>query len=415
MIVSFLHHFCAAGAAVQSGPDFHKDGILSISPLVIPKPQFLNAHGCKEFFSRVGMTSLLRGSVFKAVQFDRQPGCGTKEVENVFPNGMLAPKFKSRKPSGAQGTPKLFFFLSLFTPKSPGVAHGAHALENKQSMIKDKLTSWWESNLLGKSRAAPPLPGPLPHKWRRGRRTLSKLMLPTVNIEFMKRVVEPEWLDELPADDPAAARSRRDLRRLNRVMGHGTILRGLLESAMDGREPKRIVELGAGDGTLMLSLAKYFAPRWQRVEVTLVDCKDVVTDATRKGFAALGWPVDVVTTDIFDWLAKPAETADAMMANLFLHQFPERQLGELLRLAVGRTKALAACEPRRGRLPLTFSRMVRLIGCNAVTRHDAALSVQAGFAGRELSALWPEKQQWNLREGSAKLFSHAFLAERKEK
>ena len=202
---------------------------------------------------------------------------------------------------------------------------------------------------------------------------------------------------------------------MNRVMGHGAILRGLLESAMDGRAPKRIVELGAGDGTLMLSLAKHFAPRYPRMEVVLVDCKDVVTDATREGFSALGWPVEVVTADIFDWLAKLGETADAMTANLFLHQFAERQLRELLRLAAARTKVLAACEPRRGRLPLAFSRMVRLIGCNAVTRHDAALSVQAGFAGRELSALWPEAVQWNLREGSAKWFSHAFLAERKER
>jgi hypothetical protein len=184
---------------------------------------------------------------------------------------------------------------------------------------------------------------------------------------------------------------------------------------MDGRAPKRIVELGAGDGTLMLALAGRFAPGWERVEVTLVDCKDVVTDATRAGFAALGWTVEVVTADVFDWLAKPAETADAMVVNLFLHQFAERQLKELLRLAAARTKVLAACEPRRGQLPLVFSRMVRLIGCNAVTRHDAELSVQGGFAGLELSALWPEKQQWHLQEGSAKLFSHTFLAVREER
>jgi hypothetical protein len=231
----------------------------------------------------------------------------------------------------------------------------------------------------------------------------------------MKRVVEPEWLDELPADDPGAVGSWRDLRLLNRVMGHGGILRGLLRPAMDGRAPKRIAELGAGDGTLMLALAGRFAPGWQRVEVTLVDCKDVVTNATREGFAALGWTVEVVTADVFDWLTKPAETADAMVVNLFLHQFPERQLRELLRLAAARTKVLVACEPRRGQLPLVFSRMVRLIGCNAVTRHDAALSVQAGFAGLELSALWPEKDLWRLQEGSAKLFSHTFLAVREER
>jgi hypothetical protein len=28
------------------------------------------------------------------------------------------------------------------------------------------------------------------------------------------------------------------------------------------------------------------------------------------------------------------------------------------------------------------------LGCSAVTRHDARLSLSAGFKGRELSALW---------------------------
>jgi hypothetical protein len=51
-----------------------------------------------------------------------------------------------------------------------------------------------------------------------------------------------------------------------------------------------------------------------------------------------------------------------------------------------------------------------LIGCNAVTRHDAAASVRAGFAGRELSALWPARPGWRLREGRAGLFSHLFVA-----
>ena len=38
---------------------------------------------------------------------------------------------------------------------------------------------------------------------------------------FMKpRVVIPELLDHLPADEPEALRSRRDLRRVNWLMGN---------------------------------------------------------------------------------------------------------------------------------------------------------------------------------------------------
>jgi hypothetical protein len=64
-------------------------------------------------------------------------------------------------------------------------------------------------------------------------------------------------------------------------------------------------------------------------------------------------------------------------------------------------------------VPLLGSYLIGLIGANAVTREDAVLSVRAGFAGNELSALWPvEHGGWNLREYAAGLFSHCFLATR---
>jgi hypothetical protein len=229
----------------------------------------------------------------------------------------------------------------------------------------------------------------------------------------MIRVIESEILDELPPEDAGAVGSRHDLHRINRWMGNGGILRRLLEAGMGQGSPKRIIELGAGDGRLMLRLAQGLRQRWKQVEVVLVDRQNIVSGATQQGFEALGWRLEIVTADIFNWLAKPAgEPADAMFANLFLHHFPERQLAALLGLAAERTRMFAACEPRRSRLPLAFSRLVRLAGCNAVTRHDAVLSVRAGFEGQELSALWPGGKEWRLQERSARLFSHAFLAER---
>jgi hypothetical protein len=52
------------------------------------------------------------------------------------------------------------------------------------------------------------------------------------------------------------------------------------------------------------------------------------------------------------------------------------------------------------------------IGCNAVTRHDATVSVRAGFSGNELSALWPADSGWQLTERRAGFFSHVFVARR---
>ncbi len=227
----------------------------------------------------------------------------------------------------------------------------------------------------------------------------------------MERTIKAELLDELPADDPCAMGSRRDIHRLNFLMGNLGTLLGLMHTARLP-QPRRLVELGAGDGRFMLRLARYLSRRWKSVEVLLVDRKNVVTTETRGGFAALGWSVDVVTADVFDWLRESSpHSVDAIVANLFLHHFPAPQLSELLRLAAARTRMFAACEPWRSRTALAFSRTLRFIGCNAVTCHDAVASVRAGFAGRELSALWPKDNHWQLRERSARLFTHAFVAE----
>lgn len=230
----------------------------------------------------------------------------------------------------------------------------------------------------------------------------------------MKRILEPEWLDELPSTDPRAIASRRDLRRLNRIMGHAGTFCHLLRLRPPEPIPKRIVELGCGDGSLMLELARRLSPAWPHVEVVLLDGKDAVENATRRAIESLGWQVEIVAADVFDFLKKPANpVADLMLANLFLHHFSEAQLKLLFCLAAERAKLFAACEPRRAPVPLLFSRMVGLIGCIAVTRHDATLSVRAGFTGRELSALWPTDVRWHLREQPAQLFTHTFLAESK--
>jgi hypothetical protein len=228
----------------------------------------------------------------------------------------------------------------------------------------------------------------------------------------MKRTVEPEWLDELPDDDAAAIASRRDIARLNRIMGNGRILENLLPQKIAGRTPQRIVELGAGDGKLMLSVARRLSGDWKSVQVVLVDRKNAVSTETRSQIESLGWKMETAVADVFDWLKKSEAKSDLIVANLFLHHFEEKSLMRLLALAAARTDVFAACEPKRARLPLAFSRMTGFIGCNAVTRHDAVTSVRAGFADNELSALWPAKMGWRLQERSAGWFTHAFLAER---
>jgi hypothetical protein len=90
------------------------------------------------------------------------------------------------------------------------------------------------------------------------------------------------------------------------------------------------------------------------------------------------------------------------------------RLIELFRGIAEVTETFIALEPRRSRLALTFSQQIWAIGCNRVSRHDAPVSVRAGFAGKELSLLWPRMGNWSLEERPVGLFSHLFMARRQQ-
>ena len=234
----------------------------------------------------------------------------------------------------------------------------------------------------------------------------------------MCRLVEPELLDDLPPADPRAVGSRADLRRLNSIMGHDDILSRAFHHHFDQTfsrsRPLSLVELGAGDGTLLLRLARRVSAPGLTARVMLLDRQNIVSPETRHAFAALNWSVETVANDVFAWLERPFPTVDMMFANLFLHHFPDTSLTTLFRLAGARTNLFIACEPRRSPYALTASRLLHLIRCNVITRHDAVVSVRAGFVGRELSALWPGDNQWQLSEQSAGWFSHCFIAKRND-
>jgi hypothetical protein len=125
--------------------------------------------------------------------------------------------------------------------------------------------------------------------------------------------------------------------------------------------------------------------------------------------------VDVVTADVFACIeGECAASIDVVTANLFLHHFSAPDLARLFSRIAQLTRLFVGCEPRRSALALGGSRMLWAVGCNEVSRHDAVASVRAGFAGNELSALWPRDGRWQLAERPAGLFSHSFVALRDE-
>jgi len=229
------------------------------------------------------------------------------------------------------------------------------------------------------------------------------------------RIVMPELLDSLPPADRHALRSRLDLRRLNQWMNHSQLMARALSENLNTRATCRIAELGAGDGHFLLSVARRLKSQWQSVEATLVDRQDTFDPAIRNDFNRLGWHVRVETTTVSEWFRQSsANSADAITSNLFLHHFQGQELEELLQLTARSARVFVALEPRRSWLPRLCGHLLWVIRCNSVTRHDAGISIRAGFSGRELSALWPDKENWHLTERAAGLFSHLFIARRKD-
>lgn len=242
---------------------------------------------------------------------------------------------------------------------------------------------------------------------------------------ILARTVEAEALDSLAFDDPLAMRSRLDLRRIHRAMGTRTILRRALTDMMPRRHDRsslHVLELGAGDGSLMLGVARALAPGFPPVDLTLLDARALVDSATVQSYAGVGWRAHASVTDVFNWahaddgLLRKRGTPprwDIIVVNLFLHHFEGAALATLLGAIASRCDRFIACEPRRGWLALVASHLVGALGTNAVTRQDAVLSVKAGFSQRELTALWPQPDaQWRLAESPAGLFTHSFRAER---
>ena len=201
----------------------------------------------------------------------------------------------------------------------------------------------------------------------------------------MQRVVQPELLDSLPADDPSARRSRRDLRRINGMMGN---LRWLARAIREAGLPldAQVVEVGSGDGHLARAMAS------DGYTVTAVD----LAPRPRNLPENIRW----IQGDLFDEL--PHLSADVLIANLFWHHFDDEQLAELAPI-IERFPLVLASEPLRAHFP-HFLGAVLVPFVNRVTRHDLFVSIRAGFRPGELSNRWKlESDEWQIEESTGLL------------
>ena len=198
------------------------------------------------------------------------------------------------------------------------------------------------------------------------------------------RVISREILDYLPSSDARAARARRDLRRINALMGNVRWICQALDDVMkDSALPPaaRLVEIGAGDGRLCRKVIGWFP----NARVTGLDLAPRPRDLPE----GIAWRQG----DLLDNL--PNCEGECVFGTMILHHFRDDQLASIAGSA-SRYRALCFCEPWRARFPHLLGLLIRPL-CGSVTRHDLPASINAGFVRGEIPRTLGLKN-WKIRE-----------------
>ena len=226
------------------------------------------------------------------------------------------------------------------------------------------------------------------------------------------RRLTPEILDSLPPNDPGALASRQDLQRLHSALGHIRLWRCWLLQKFPDRPPSSLVDLGSGDGhliTRVLPLA--FPSGGGGARLFFVDPQPSIPESSLNLLRRQNWLPTVVASGALEW-AREGPPAELILSNLFLHHLEDEKVEYLFSLLARITPVFAASEPSRNHWSRMGCRLLSMFHCHPVTLHDARVSVEAGFQGAELSALWPQESCWQTTEFRRGLFNHFFSAEK---
>ncbi len=214
---------------------------------------------------------------------------------------------------------------------------------------------------------------------------------------MLSRQLVPELLDALPHADPAAVHSRRDLRRINFLMGNTRWFLRNLPRIMD--QGDRVLELGAGTGELGQALFR----------------QGVHVDAMDRCPPPAAWPADRSWHEADALTFNDYSLYSVVIGNLIFHHFSPTELADLGAKFNHSARLIIACEPARYRcFQVLFSCIAPLLGANHVTRHDAHVSIAAGFRRDELTrALGLEPALWDCRVSISIFGAYRLIASRR--
>jgi ubiquinone/menaquinone biosynthesis C-methylase UbiE len=197
-----------------------------------------------------------------------------------------------------------------------------------------------------------------------------------------------EWLDEATLDDAALRRNLRDIRRINALLGWtGFAVRSLGHAvSAQHRDGFSLIDVAAGSADIPLALARWASRSGIPARIVATDLSPQIVRIATEQVAG----IPSIRVQQMDALAPnvPPASFDIALCTLALHHFNPSLAIELLRNLGRLGRSIYVFDVERhplaylGVIPLT-----RLIPMDAMTRHDAPVSVRRAYDQRELREL----------------------------
>lgn len=209
-------------------------------------------------------------------------------------------------------------------------------------------------------------------------------------MNLARRVLEPELMDDPDLDGTEHDRALAALARVNRIsLDDRRASRELARIAAGSGGPVRVLDVGCGDGTLLVRLAS--AARRAGTAVVLHGC-DVSSHALRRAAARAAAEGVALTLHELDVTRDPLPHGyDLVTCSLFLHHLTDADAVDLLRsmAAAGRFGLVQDLRRTLAGYALAWVGL-RLFGASRVARVDGARSVRAAFRLGEVRGLCAE-------------------------
>lgn len=198
-----------------------------------------------------------------------------------------------------------------------------------------------------------------------------------------------EWLDAPTIDDATLRRNLADIRRINAVLGWtryaaAFVVRGV---CAQGATHFSLLDVAAGSADIAVAIARRARARGISATIVASDLSEQVVRIAREASAASATDVRVERQDALA-LTYPDGMFDVALCTLALHHFdPETATTVLRNLGrVGRTVIVFDA----ARSPVAYVGawlLTRLLRMEAMTRHDAPMSVARAYQRHELAAM----------------------------